>query len=50
VTNTNMCPRGSMLSDMRHLLDGWNIEDMSVFWTVESKSTQKYRLLLGVYK
>ena len=26
VTNTNMCSRGSMLSDMRHLLDGWNIE------------------------
>ena len=25
VTNTNMCPRGSMLSDMRNLLDGWNI-------------------------
>jgi hypothetical protein len=26
VTNTNMCSHGSMLSDMRHLLDGWNIE------------------------
>jgi hypothetical protein len=26
VTNTKMCPRESMLSDMRHLLDGWNIE------------------------
>jgi len=26
VTNTNMCPRGSMLSDMRHLLDGWNVQ------------------------
>jgi hypothetical protein len=26
VTNTNMCSRGSMLSDMRHLLDGWKVE------------------------
>ncbi len=26
VTNTKMCSQESMLSDMRHLLDGWNIE------------------------
>ncbi len=26
VTNTNMCSHGSMLSDMRHLLNGWKVE------------------------
>ncbi len=26
VTNTSMCSHGSMLSDMRHLLHGWNVE------------------------
>jgi hypothetical protein len=26
VTNTNMCPKGNMLCNMRHLLDGLNIE------------------------
>ncbi len=26
VTNTKMCREGSMLCDMRHLLDGWSIE------------------------
>ena len=26
VTETKMCPQESMLSDMRHLLNGWNIE------------------------
>ncbi len=26
ITNTKMCPQESMLTDMRHLLDGWNIQ------------------------
>lgn len=28
LTETNMCPEKSMLCDMRHLLNGWNIESL----------------------